>query len=293
MRTLILIGAVVLLGSQLQAAPGTWTGWITDAQCNPKGSEAEHKACLPKGMDLSTARLFIYDVKTDTRYPLTDQRRARPWVGQFVTVAGDMTAGVITIAAIAPAPAPTVMPGDAQGDSARDTGPTNTGPTVRGTDPAGRGASVSATAGTSTAGRTGGVALTDAAKPGASGASGSSALGLGGRPTNVLGARGEELRQWMPSLAEAIGAEIGVGLDAGTIAEIDGAVRGTYLSGRVIDFVPLVESAIVVSGGAVTGRTRSTEAPSVQATFRVAGRTSRVNVALTPRGEMTITARPD
>jgi hypothetical protein len=55
----------------------------------------------------------------------------------------------------------------------------------------------------------------------------------------------------------------------------------------------LVESAVVAAGGTVTGRARSAETPSVQATFRVAGRASRVDVALTPRGELTIVARPD
>ena len=79
-----MIGAVVFVpGSPLQAAPGTWTGWITDERCNPKGPRAEHDACLAGALKQSTERLVVHDVKTERRYGLIDQRRARPWVGQF------------------------------------------------------------------------------------------------------------------------------------------------------------------------------------------------------------------
>ena len=299
-RTLLLIGAVASVpASHLQAGPGTWTGWITDVHCDVNVPKAEHVACVAKGLNEGIARLHVYDAKTRKRYLLNDQKRATPYAGRFVTVAGDMQEavgrhpqdldGVIAIAAIAPAPELTLMLGDIQGDAARDiVGPASTGPKVLGTDAAGRGASVSATPGTSTAARTGGGGLTDSAKPATEGSSGAGASGLRGRPTNVLGARGDELRRWIPSLAEAIGVEIGAGLGAGTIAEIDGALRGIYQSGRIGDFDTYVESAVVVMGGRVTRRTRT----AVQARFPVAGGTL-VDVEHKPRGEVWFFVRPD
>ena len=76
------------------------------------------------------------------------------------------------------------------------------------------------------------------------------------------------------------------------IAEIDGAIRGLYPTGRVADFVTLTESAVVSAGGTVTGRNRSADSPSVQARFVVGGRASRVVVSLTSSG-LTVMAYPD
>ncbi len=112
-RTLLLIGAVASVpASHLQAGPGTWTGWITDVHCDVNVPKAEHVACVAKGLNEGIARLHVYDAKTRRRYLLNDQKRATPYAGRFVTVAGDMQEavgrhpqdldGVIAIAAIAP-----------------------------------------------------------------------------------------------------------------------------------------------------------------------------------------------
>ena len=79
--------------------------------CDVKVPKAEHAACVAKGLNEGIARLHVYDAKTRKRYLLNDQKRATPYAGRFVTVAGDMQEavgrhpqdldGVITIAAIA------------------------------------------------------------------------------------------------------------------------------------------------------------------------------------------------
>ena len=62
--------------------------------CDVKVPKAEHAACVAKGLNEGIARLHVYDAKTRRRYLLNDQKRATPYAGRFVTVAGDMQEAV-------------------------------------------------------------------------------------------------------------------------------------------------------------------------------------------------------
>jgi hypothetical protein len=96
-KSVVFILLVLAFAPVLQA--GTWTGWITDSECNAKGAKADHKACTLK-CHAEGATLVFYNNADKKIYKLDDQKLAKAHVGSEVVVTGDVTEDAIKVASI-------------------------------------------------------------------------------------------------------------------------------------------------------------------------------------------------
>lgn len=101
--------ALTALVAGLSLAPlaqaGTWTGWITDANCaGPKGATAEHKACAER-CHKNGAALVFYNPADEKVYQLDKQDVAAKHVGDHVKLTGTAEGDKIKVESIAPAEA--------------------------------------------------------------------------------------------------------------------------------------------------------------------------------------------
>lgn len=89
------LGAIVvcvLFGSfsAAQEKPKTWTGWITDEHCPPKGAKMEHKSCATKCLNEEAGKPVLHD-RSKSRHSsllMDDPRVVVPHIGHEVRVTG-------------------------------------------------------------------------------------------------------------------------------------------------------------------------------------------------------------
>jgi hypothetical protein len=80
------------------SAEGPWTGWITDTHCGKNGADKSHTTeCVEKCLK-GGSKPQIWNEADQKAYNLDSFEKAKPFVGQKVTVRGKLNAQTNTIA---------------------------------------------------------------------------------------------------------------------------------------------------------------------------------------------------
>ena len=79
------------------ADKGTWTGYISDADCGVKADQAGHAACAKKCVKGGTAPVFVVGDKV---YTISDPKKVAKYIGDKVEITGTITGDVIEITKI-------------------------------------------------------------------------------------------------------------------------------------------------------------------------------------------------
>ena len=87
---LTLLFSVVLYA----ADKGTWTGYISDADCGAKENQAEHAECAKKCVKGGAAPVFVVGDKV---YKINNPEKVSKYVGDKVEVTGTITGDAIDI----------------------------------------------------------------------------------------------------------------------------------------------------------------------------------------------------
>ena len=85
----------VLFSLVLYAADkGTWTGYISDADCGVKADQAGHAACAKKCVKGGAAPVFVVGDKV---YAISNPKKVAKYIGDKVQITGTMTGDAIEI----------------------------------------------------------------------------------------------------------------------------------------------------------------------------------------------------
>jgi len=76
------------------ADKGTWTGYISDADCGIKGNNAEHAACAKKCVKNGAAPVFVVGDKV---YTISNPKKVAKFIGDKVKITGTITGDAIDI----------------------------------------------------------------------------------------------------------------------------------------------------------------------------------------------------
>jgi len=76
---------------------GTWTGYISDADCGVKEDQAGHAACAKKCVKGGAAPVFVVGDKV---YTISNPKKVAKFIGDKVTITGTITDNTISIAKI-------------------------------------------------------------------------------------------------------------------------------------------------------------------------------------------------
>jgi hypothetical protein len=87
---LTLLFSVVLYA----ADKGTWTGYISDANCGAKENQAEHAACAKKCVKGGAAPVFVVGDKV---YKISNPKKVAKFIGDKVQITGTITGDAIDI----------------------------------------------------------------------------------------------------------------------------------------------------------------------------------------------------
>ena len=87
---LTLLFSVVLYA----ADKGTWTGYISDADCGAKENQAEHAACAKKCVKGGAAPVFVVGDKV---YKISNPKKVANFIGDKVQITGTITEDTIAI----------------------------------------------------------------------------------------------------------------------------------------------------------------------------------------------------
>lgn len=98
--TLLLVSALALPAGA--GTKGTWTGYITDANCATKGADPAHKDCAKRCYENGT-KLVLFDDAAKKIYKLDKQEVAAQHIGSQVKVTGEAEGNAITVESIAAA----------------------------------------------------------------------------------------------------------------------------------------------------------------------------------------------
>jgi len=104
------LGVIAVLASgSASAAPGTWTGSISDSSCGAShdamtehGKKASDKQCTEMCIMKGAKYIFVNDGKV-LIIKNQDLAALKQYAGDRVTITGDLTGDTITISKIAPA----------------------------------------------------------------------------------------------------------------------------------------------------------------------------------------------
>ena len=88
--------AIVLLFSFTVYATGkgSWTGWISDADCGTKGNSADHADCAKKCVKNGAAPVFVVGDKV---YTISNPKKVAKFIGDKVQITGTLTGDAIQI----------------------------------------------------------------------------------------------------------------------------------------------------------------------------------------------------
>ena len=100
-KTALVLSCVLALSTSalFAATSGKWTGWITDAHCGEKGTNADHKTCATKCKEKGQALVFYCNADKKT-YKIDKQDLAKEHLGAEVEVTGEATGDSIKVASI-------------------------------------------------------------------------------------------------------------------------------------------------------------------------------------------------
>lgn len=73
---------------------GNWTGFITDDHCGVKSANESHAECAKKCIAGGKATVFVVG---DKMFKITDPKTVAEFIGQKVTIRGELTGDVIEV----------------------------------------------------------------------------------------------------------------------------------------------------------------------------------------------------
>jgi hypothetical protein len=94
MRKLLFLLALLVSGLVYAADKGTWTGYISDADCGTKGNNADHAACAKKCVKGGAAPVLVVGDKV---YAISNPKKVAKFIGDKVTITGTLTGESIAI----------------------------------------------------------------------------------------------------------------------------------------------------------------------------------------------------
>ncbi len=94
MRKIFILLALLVSGIVYAAEKGTWTGYISDADCGTKGNNADHAACAKKCVKSGAAPVLVVGDKV---YTISNPKKVANSVGDKVTITGTLTGESIAI----------------------------------------------------------------------------------------------------------------------------------------------------------------------------------------------------
>ncbi|MEO5593394.1 MAG: hypothetical protein ABIR15_04990 [Chitinophagaceae bacterium] len=94
MKKFLLSGVLFFSCIVYAADKGTWTGYISDADCGTKGNSAEHAECAKKCVKNGAAPVFVVGDKV---YTIDNPKKVAKFIGDKVTITGTITGEAIAI----------------------------------------------------------------------------------------------------------------------------------------------------------------------------------------------------
>jgi len=94
MKKYLLLLVMFFSGIVFGADKGTWTGYISDADCGTKGNNADHAACAKKCVKNGAAPVFVVGDKV---YTISNPKKVAKFIGDKVSITGTMTGDAIEI----------------------------------------------------------------------------------------------------------------------------------------------------------------------------------------------------
>jgi hypothetical protein len=82
----------VIIGNATEK--GTWTGIISDDHCGVKSANEGHAECAKKCIKDGKATVLVVG---DKMYKISDPKQVEAYIGQKVTITGDLTDDVIKV----------------------------------------------------------------------------------------------------------------------------------------------------------------------------------------------------
>jgi hypothetical protein len=79
---------------------GTWTGFISDDHCGVKSANEGHAECAKKCIKDGKATVIVVGEKM---YKISDPKKVEEFIGQKVTIEGDLKGDVIEVKKVAKA----------------------------------------------------------------------------------------------------------------------------------------------------------------------------------------------
>lgn len=94
MKKYMLLLVIFFCGIIYAADKGTWTGYISDADCGTKGNNADHAECAKKCVKAGAAPVFVVGDKV---YTIKNPKKVAKFIGDKVTITGELTGDAIDI----------------------------------------------------------------------------------------------------------------------------------------------------------------------------------------------------
>lgn len=94
----ILLILLLSVSFVVYAAPGSWTGYISDSDCGAKGDKADHAACAAKCIKNGALPVLVVNDKV---YNIADTAKVMPFVGKKVTITGTLDGETLKVDKIA------------------------------------------------------------------------------------------------------------------------------------------------------------------------------------------------
>ena len=94
MRKYLLLLVLFIAGIVYAADKGTWTGYISDADCGAKGNSVDHAACAKKCVKGGAAPVFVVGDKV---YAISNPKKVEKFIGDKVNITGTITGDAISI----------------------------------------------------------------------------------------------------------------------------------------------------------------------------------------------------
>src|ERR1700710_757012 len=94
MKKYLLLLTLFIAGIVYAADKGTYTGYISDADCGTKGNSADHAACAKKCVKNGAAPVFVVGDKV---YTISNPKKVAKFIGDKVNITGTVTGDAIDI----------------------------------------------------------------------------------------------------------------------------------------------------------------------------------------------------
>lgn len=94
MKKYVLLLVLFMAGIVYAADKGTYTGYISDADCGTKGNSADHAECAKKCVKNGAAPVFVVGDKV---YTISNPKKVAKFIGDKVNITGTITGDAIDI----------------------------------------------------------------------------------------------------------------------------------------------------------------------------------------------------